>query len=214
MIVIFFILLSILSVVVSFHTFQSKYHHTASSLRVKPGSYLEKLEQARREKLGQSGLTNTATSSPPVPKVSPPVQQRVVEQVKIPPPEASNNVADNGLPFSDEIYDHMKYVINSISQRMKSDHPFSVAEVNKIKQSLDAILKDALRDSRGNTQDDYSPDQMNPSHEGGPREGFDAGGSSSYVSSSDMMQTSSSPPSELDGNPFKVFQGSSWNIPG
>ena len=51
--------------------------------------------------------------------------------------------SDNDLPFSDELYDHLKYTIEKISARMKSPKILSVEEVKKLELSIHAIIKDA-----------------------------------------------------------------------
>lgn len=76
------------------------------------------------------------------------VQQQQVQQKK----QVSIDVesSSNGLPFSDEIYDDIKYVAEKLSGRMKSGKALSSAEVVRFKIAAEAIIKDSSKYSRKN----------------------------------------------------------------
>lgn len=50
----------------------------------------------------------------------------------------------NGLPFSDEMYDHLKFVIGKLSARMRTPRPMSVGEFQTFEDSVHAIINDAI----------------------------------------------------------------------
>ena len=101
------------------------------------------MEAARLKKL-QGGAANAAkvtrerpasTSTTPTPSVS--------INNKRPAPTA----ASNGLPFSDEMYNHLKFAIEKISGRMKSPKTLTPEEFRKLEASIMAIIRDAKSDS-------------------------------------------------------------------
>ena len=65
----------------------------------------------------------------------------------------SNKRSNDGLPFSDEMYSHLKYVIEKISGRMKNETPLTREEIEKLKESVDAIIADS-KDELDNAMDE------------------------------------------------------------
>lgn len=55
----------------------------------------------------------------------------------------STKRSTDGLPFSDEMYSHLKYAIEKISGRMKNETPLTKEEIEKLKESVDAIIADS-----------------------------------------------------------------------
>jgi hypothetical protein len=114
--------------------------HSSRSFRLKakPDSYKQALEQARLAKAQKSG--SPAAS---VPQVRQPVAPRVAPVQQTAPDDEEEE--DNGLPFSDEMYDHLKFVIGKLSTRMKDGVPLSQADLTKFELSCDAIIRDAKK---------------------------------------------------------------------
>ena len=52
------------------------------------------------------------------------------------------NLKSNGLPFDDHIYDHIKFVISKLTERMKSSEVLDSDNLFKLEQSIDVITKD------------------------------------------------------------------------
>lgn len=100
-----------------------------------PNSYQQMLQRA---KMGAVG------GSPPAPVRQPP---RVVEQPPLAPVEAPIPSLKRGnpgdLPFNDEMYDELKYAIEKLTGRMKTDVPLTWDEVRRFKVAVDKIILDA-----------------------------------------------------------------------
>mmetsp|Transcript_21041 Transcript_21041/g.19172 ORF Transcript_21041/g.19172 Transcript_21041/m.19172 type:complete len:231 (+) Transcript_21041:151-843(+) len=126
---------------------------------VKPGSYLDKLEQARIAKLNQNQQTNTITIpiSKPVVKSVP----QTAPQVTVTINKQEDNSKKFNLPFADEIYDHLKYVTTKLSSRVKGNTPLSFEELNKFKESVNAIIEDSYQDIRLTSASTQSIPQTN-----------------------------------------------------
>ena len=88
-------------------------------------SYQQLREQAARIKSGQVVVNSPSQSV------------ATIEQ------SDDSNDNDNGLPFSDAVYDHFKYVIAKITNRVKSGFPLTLDEINKFESSVNAIITDA-----------------------------------------------------------------------
>ena len=65
-----------------------------------------------------------------------PQQQQHQQRV----PRAPN---PNGLPFDDEMYDHLKYTIDKITQRMKSPKLLTSDEIRRFDNAVEAIIADS-----------------------------------------------------------------------
>lgn len=110
--------------------------------RAASGSYEEMLRKAR-ERRGQPqqpnpsdpALKKEATADPPR-KVAPQVQQALVSSS---PPKKPNK---DGLPFDDDMYKHLKFVIEKITARLRSENALSAEDVKKLETSINAILTD------------------------------------------------------------------------
>lgn len=50
----------------------------------------------------------------------------------------------NGLPFTDEVYDHLKFVIEKLSGRMRTPRPLSPEDFARFEKSVRAIIYDAV----------------------------------------------------------------------
>ena len=108
-------------------------------LAVRPDSYKQALENASLAKAQKSG------QAIPVPPVRQPVvsSSSAVAPIQTPSQSFDTEVEDNGLPFTDEMYDHLKFVISKLSTRMKSDIPLSKDDLVRFEQSCEAIIRDA-----------------------------------------------------------------------
>jgi hypothetical protein len=124
----------------SFHNFNYR-------LSAQPDSYREALERAKAAKLQQGGKVIPPPAAPvrPTAVVATPATP-VVSSVSS---SSSSIEADNGLPFSDDMYDHLKFVIGKLSARMKSDTPLTRDELARFQNSCENIIQDAWADFRG-----------------------------------------------------------------
>lgn len=51
--------------------------------------------------------------------------------------------SNNGLPFDDEIYNHMKFVMEKLGQRMRNEEALSYVELNRLETAVEAIIADS-----------------------------------------------------------------------
>jgi len=72
----------------------------------------------------------------------------------------SSKRSDDGLPFSDEIYAHLRYVIEKISGRMKNETPLTRDEIDKLKESIHAIMEDSKEELGIGTADEDDNDDI------------------------------------------------------
>eukprot|EP01041_Mallomonas_annulata_P002167 gene2167-4216_t len=102
-----------------------------------PGSYEEMLRQAR-ERRASTGSSSTPRQAASQPKPIPSAPQKQVT----PPPAPAKKPNRQGLPFDDDMYTHLKYAIEKISSRLRSDKPLSIEELNKFETAVNAIIAD------------------------------------------------------------------------
>ena len=103
-------------------------------------SYLDALARAKAAK-GQQMPPSVASRSPPV-SVAPPVAATVMT-TSIASSSSSASDDNDGLPFNEEMYEHLKFVIGKLSARMKSDTPLTREEMSRFQSSCDKIINDA-----------------------------------------------------------------------
>jgi len=102
--------------------------------------YKSQLEAARLKKLG--GTTSTPA--------------KIVRE-KPQTTDSSPSKNSNGLPFDDKLYDHMKYVIEKITFRMKNPKVLTPEELIKLEMSIDAIIRDAKIHQSGSRVPENKP---------------------------------------------------------
>ena len=103
-------------------------------------SYLDALARAKAAK-GQP-MPPAVAARPPTVSVAPPAAAAVTGSSS----SSSTAVEDDdndGLPFNEEMYDHLKFVIGKLSSRMKSDTPLTREEMSRFQSSCDKIINDA-----------------------------------------------------------------------
>ena len=122
--------------------------HFNHPLAAQSESYRDALDRAKAAKLQKQG-GNSAVPPPPVPvarAVAPPAAPSS-SSVSRPAPAAAVAAAaapaDSGLPFSDDLYDHLKFVIGKLSARMRTDTPLTRDELARFQASADRIIDDA-----------------------------------------------------------------------
>ena len=98
------------------------------------------LEAAKLKKLGNSGAAQVQQ-----PQLQ---REKVVREQPVPRPvpaaaAVTADQEDNGLPFTDEIYGHLKYTIEKLTSRMKSPKVLTPDEIRKLEVSISAIIRDA-----------------------------------------------------------------------
>ena len=110
------------------------------------------LQQAKLMKESGNDNQRVKAAAPVAAKKAP------VEKKSVPSSKRSND----GLPFSDEMYSHLKYVIEKISGRMKNEPPLTRDEIKKLKESVDAIIADSKEelDNATNEEDDIYSDNI------------------------------------------------------
>ena len=119
------------------------------------GTYQRMLEAARLKK--QGGIVQQ-------PQQSQPPERRVKTEVPVARPSSlrkdpNPNIVstsqdvfsdNNDLPFDDDMYDHLKFVISKFTARMKSPTVLSQEELSKLEYSISAIIQDSAEmDGRG-----------------------------------------------------------------
>ena len=96
-----------------------------------PGSYQDRLQRARVE----AGMPQAPMApKPAAPAYVPPLEAPMPSMAKGNP---------SGLPFSDEMYSKLKFVIEKLSGRMKSEAALSWEELEQFKSDVDHIILDA-----------------------------------------------------------------------
>jgi hypothetical protein len=106
-------------------------------------SYREALERAKAAKLQKQG---GAVSPPPAPVArapapAPPAAPSSSSMTR--PAPVAAVPADSGLPFTDDMYEHLKFVIGKLSARMRTDTPLTREELARFQASADRIIDDA-----------------------------------------------------------------------
>jgi len=120
-------------------------------------SYLSQLQKALLARSGAAPPPGSI-SSPVVPTPTVPTQsfqqQLQPQQLMEPTYQSSPEVVEqeetdeeneNGLPFSDAIYDEMKFVISKLSDRLKYKLVLSQKDFERFEASVLSILRDARR---------------------------------------------------------------------
>jgi hypothetical protein len=103
------------------------------------------LEAARQKKMGNAGVISQ--KSPQAPAAAGPTAGATIT------PSTSRQSADStstkrspnvsGLPFDDELYSHLKYVIEKLTGRMKSSTILTPDEFRMFEESVKIIIQDA-----------------------------------------------------------------------
>ena len=150
MIMLLFCLLVCLSVVIQGFNLKTVLIKTKTVLFAQPGSYVAKLEQAKLAKLNKNNdnIINRPTSSSNQQNIikEQSVIQKSVQQISIAKQIEQPKIKDE-LPFTFEIYSHLKYVISTIASRMKSTKPLTEEEFELFLKSTESIISDALNPS-------------------------------------------------------------------
>lgn len=103
-------------------------------------SYEKMLEQARLRK--QQGSQPNAAPVPVAPR------QEVERRAPVSKPQSVQVSSDSGdAPFSDDMYEHLKFVISKLTNKIKSDVSLTESELTRFEESVDAILADATGES-------------------------------------------------------------------
>lgn len=102
-------------------------------------SYEEMLAEARSRKQVQQ-----RAGPPSVVSVSrvdtPPVAREATQSTSSP----TTRKEKSNLPFDDEIYEHLKFVISKLTAKIKSDISLTPDELVRFKQAVDRIVADAV----------------------------------------------------------------------
>lgn len=142
---------------------------------------------------------------------------------------------NQGLPFSDALYDDLKFVISKLSARMKSDTALSKSDLERFKKSVNSIIKDSKKHQKSSNSpgsaakasflslddDNYNDND----EEGGPMGGYDLsqgimerqqGNHESSISAQAGGASIASSASSASNDPFRLFRGSvsTWDVPG
>ena len=127
------------------------------------------LEQAALKKLGGNNLqpgsstpqrvtpTAAAVSTPPPVAASRPTAAATSTATATKKSPVKNS---NGLPFSDELYEHMKFVVTKLTGRMKAGQPLSQEEFARFQSSVQSILSDLNSDEVVALQDDAEDEEF------------------------------------------------------
>jgi len=115
------------------------------------------------------------------------------------------------LPFTDEMYDHLKYVIGVLTARMKSEKPLTESELKRFKGSIDAIILDSKEDSYQNDTYDNSDDSSYNENEDDSIN-YEQEETSNSNTNTNTLKASSATKETIGDNPFSQFRGSTWNF--
>jgi hypothetical protein len=69
-------------------------------------------------------------------------------------------VNTSGLPFDDATYSHMKYVIEKLTGKLRSDISLSPEELIRFKKSVEEIIADAYGDEDSTVETTESVDSI------------------------------------------------------
>lgn len=153
-------------------------------------SYEKMLEQARLRK--QQGSQPNSAPLPPPPRQEP---VKSVPVTKLQPVLSISDSSD--APFSDDMYEHLKFVITKLTNKIKSDVSLTDIELVRFEESVDAILADATGESISSVRKPTTTE-----------------------SSSTISPLSSPTSPEVNEKPvtdsFSAFYGlgNTWNVPG
>lgn len=151
----FILLLSFFCKISAFYTnglLTTKHIQVSSALRVpnmihmsaSGGTYLTQLQKAL---LARGGAIPPSVSSPPqsFQPPQPTFETSRSTAYQSQGTDANEEEEDNGLPFSDAIYDDMKFVISKLSDRMKHNLILSKSDLARFENSVHSIIRDARR---------------------------------------------------------------------
>lgn len=112
-------------------------------------SYKEMLEEAKLKKAMKASGAPTTPSMPVSPSVpSTPVPSTPVATNTATTASSSAKKSTGKYQFNDEMYDHMKFVISKLTDKIKSGISLTPQELERFSQSVDAILADATGESQ------------------------------------------------------------------
>ena len=128
----FLAVLVILCVLVNVVAFRNGYQmRQYQGSRSALSSYAEQLKKARQARSGGAPAAPAAPSTP------------VAHEPALIQPASSGSDA----PFSDEMYEHLTFVISQLSGRIKSDAALNPNDLEHLKASIDAIVRDINGDA-------------------------------------------------------------------
>lgn len=170
-------------------------------------SYEDMLRKAQNQKL-DSNLLGTPSFRDASPSVSArttvthaPLKEVIDEKKR--GINHSSNINKRGAepPFTDEMYENLKYVITKITARIKSDTCLSKDELTSFRESVDKIINDAKEyETKLNIMQVSSERLQTTSHH-----------DENHMTSSPSLR---SPPANKDSSFFESFQGfpNTWYI--
>jgi hypothetical protein len=97
-------------------------------------SYEEMMEEAKKRKEQKRSRPPRAKTTQAPSSVSEPAMK-----VDIPGYEAPRS---DGLPFSDEIYEQMKYIIEKLTRKIKDDESLTQEELTKLSSAVETVIAD------------------------------------------------------------------------
>lgn len=165
------------------------------------GSYQQMLQRA---KSGDGAPAAPVTARSTIQQQEPPLEAPI--------PSLKGN--PNGLPFSDEVYEHLRFAIEKISGRMKSDKALSWEDIGKLKASIDRIVLDAHIPNVAVVTRSTAPAPMKQS----AVSSFDD--DADEISAVNSAKTYGQPKADNTGEAIPGWmgdmagKGSSWNVPG
>jgi hypothetical protein len=87
--------------------------------------------QRLRPEISLLAVTNTAKTDPPSYKMYVPKNSREMAKFK------------NKVPFSEDIFEKIKYSVSLLTERMKKEKPLDIAAIDKLDTYIDEIIDDA-----------------------------------------------------------------------
>jgi len=157
--------------------------------------------------------TNSNTNSNSNSNINSNSNKKTTVEVKKQPQVIKSNDEDlDDLPFTDEMYDHLKYVIGVLTARMKSEKPLTESELKRFKGSIDAIILDSKEDSYQNDTYDNNDDSNSFYNENDEDDSINYEQEETSNTNTNTLKASAATTETIANNPFSQFRGSTWNF--
>lgn len=172
------------------------------------GSYEKMLEAAKLKRSQPQEPESTVPSMVPTPSrsstipSSPAPKLGAVQSVSSVPSPASNP-NNNGLPFNDNMYEKLKFVIGKLTAKIRSDASLTEKELLDFEAAIETIIADSKADRRSAGSDPFES------------ENFGLINNSNIENETKVTSSETAPASEGIDAEFDAFRGlkSTWQVP-
>ena len=182
--------------------------------------YEEMLAQARAARAAKRASPGPKTAPRAVTSASSSNAPRPVTRADPSPAAPVRSQTSSGLPFSDEMYGHLKFCLEKLAARMKSDRPLSSSDLRRFRESVEAIIADLNTDEVMTASSGASGKASAPKAKHSPQSSPGSKRQSVIVADDALYEPGEEPagyygPPDED-SPFSLFHGtrSTWAIQG